>query len=66
MPHTAVQKCLHARESKRREEAALRKRYTAHVERHRVRPILDSGRRFFRTPYIERFDAPVYIAERRY
>ena len=63
MPHTAVQKRLHARESKRREEAALRRRYTDHVERNKVRNILDFGRRFFKTPYIERFDAPMYIAD---
>ena len=63
MPHTAVQKRLHARESKRREEAALRRRYTDHFERAKVRHTLDFGRRFFKTPYIDRLQAPVYIAD---
>ena len=63
MPHNAVEKRLHARELKRKEEAALRRRYADHVERHKVRNILDFGRKHFRTPYIERFDVPVYIAD---
>ena len=41
----------------------MRRRYTDHVERNKVRHTLDFNRRFFKTPYIDRFQAPVYIAD---
>lgn len=63
MPHTAVQKRMRERDLKRQEEAALRKRHADHVKRHKVRHIVDFGRKYFRTPYIDRFAPPMYIAD---